>query len=512
MEDGAHHPTPRPATAGGNTWALLTGLSGVGTAGWLLACAGVWPGGHPGLGTESYGATWGITVANVLHLIGISHVGIAVSAAVRILGLRAYRNVARLAELVTVVALSTAVLDIAVDVGRPDRFLVETLRHGRWHAPMVWSMTVITAYFLASGVYLYLSIRRDLAVLATTDVRRPGVYRALALGYGDTPAERLRHERTLFGLAVLLVPIMVSVHSVYGLFFGLLRARPGWFNPLQAPYFVLGAVVSGFSAILVLAALVRRAHRWRAVFDDRTFRVFGSLLAFVVFLHLYFTVSEHLTAQYAGPAAERAVSTSLLAGPYAPAFWLTAIGGLLVPFLVLFVQALRPSVSVGLVAAAALAVNVAMWSKRFLLIVPAQLLAHLPPPRPLVAYGPTAFELVATFGTYAFAALLFLVLLRWIPLVELAGTGLAGGGPARAPPVLEDLGRSRGSLRQAAVLVEVLLGSFFLAWGLAARASDQAPMKWLAGIVVLAAIPMTICLIPDAREARDAAGPTEVSP
>ena len=512
LDPRSSHLALRPMAPGGVTWAVLTALAGAGTVGWLLACARTWSGGHADLGTDSYGASWGITVANIIHLVGISHAGVAISAAVRMLGLRTYRNVARLAELVTLVALVTAVTSIATDVGRPDRFLVETLRHGRWHAPMVWSVTVITAYLLTTGVYLYLSLRRDFALLATLGVGRSGLFRALALGHVDTPAERARHERTLFWLAALLIPVMVSVHSVYGLFFGLLFARPGWFNPLQAPYFVLGAIVSGISAILVLAALLRRAYRWQAALEERVFRAFGALLAFVVFLHVYFMLSEHLTAQYAGPAAERALSTSLLTGRYAATFWLTAVGGLAVPFVVLFTQAIRPTVNVGVVAAAALAVNVAMWLKRYLLVVPPQLMPSLPPPRPSVAYTPTALELMVTFGSYAFAALLFLLLLRCVPLFELDGAASPEGAAPLPPASLAPAPRRGGRLRLAVVLAQVLVGTFLVAWGLAGRDSDGAPVRWLAGTAVLAAIPLAICLVPDALAPRGATVRTEISP
>jgi molybdopterin-containing oxidoreductase family membrane subunit len=487
----------------------LLGLLAFGTLGWLEACALVWFRGHAGLGTASYGVTWGITVVNVLHLIGISHVGIAVSAAVRVLRLEAYQSLARLAELVTLVALVTAVLEIVVDVGRPDRFLFATALHGRWHAPMVWSMTAITAYLLTSAVYLYLSLRRDFAALAAMDLGRRGPFRWLALGYVDTPESRHRHERTLHWLAVLLVPIMVSVHSVYGLFFGLLAARPGWFNPLQAPSFLLGAIVSGLSAILVVAAGLRRLYRWRVVLEDRMFRALAAVLALAVFLALYFVFSEHLTAQYAGLTAERALSTSLLSGPYARSFWATVVGGLALPFLVLFAQAIGPTVNVGLVAAAALAVNLATWAKRYLLVVPTQLLPGLSPPRPLVDYGPTGLELAATFGAYAFAGLLLLLLLRWVPLVELAApASRASSAPRPAPPAAG----GRPPLRRTAVLGLLLLGSFLVAWGLAGRELDGAPVKWLAGVAVLAAIPLAICLIPDRRPGRGDVTQAEATP
>lgn len=487
MEENRNSVQLRPLVSPPRALMALSSAAGIASAGWLYSCVRLMAGGHQMLATESYGAAWGITVANIIHVIGISHVGIAVSATVRVLKLETYRNVARLAELMTLVALVTALLNIAVDVGRPDRFLLQTVLYGQWRAPMVWSMTVIAAYFLVTGVYLYLSLRRDLAILAGMHIPRRGLYRFLALGYQDTPEERRRHRQTLFWVALLLVPIMVAVHSVYGLFFGLLSARPGWFNPLQAPYFVLGAVVSGFSALIVVTALVRRAYGWQELLSDRVFRVSGIFLAFVVFLYLYFLLSEHLTAQYAGPAGERAVSDSLLFGSYAPMFWSTTIGGLLIPFMVLLVSAVRPSTNVFAIVVSALSVNLAMWAKRLLLVVPPQYQTHLPGPRPLVEYGPTGIELAVTLGSYAFAILVFLGLLRLVPLVELRS----------ATEALERPVQSRRSLRTVVIFTTLLIGAALIVWGVTSREHDYAPVKWLTGIILLAAIPLESCLIHD---------------
>lgn len=473
-------------------WALL--VLAAAAAAWFWSSVRLVTGGHALLGTTSYGVAWGLTVANVIHVIGISHVGIAVSATVRILRLERYRNLGRLAELMTIVALVVAVLNITLDVGRPDRFVVNTLLYGRWQAPMVWSATVISLYFASSAVYLYLSLRRDFRVLSGEGTLRGRIYRGLALGYRDTREDRDRHDRTLRWLAVALVPIMVSVHSVYGLFFGLMSARPGWSNPLQAPYFVLGAVVSGFSALIVAAAVLRRLYRWRELIDDRTFRVLAALLAFVVFLYLYFVVSEHLTAQLGAAPGERAFSTALLSGKYATAFWLTILGGLVAPFLVLFLQAMRErEVSVPLVAVAAGAVNVAMFGKRLLLVVPGQDLARLPLPMPVVPYRPTLVEIVATMGTYAVGALLFVAALKAIPLFELP---LTPAEPLDAPD-------ARGALRRrAAVGATLAAGVALVAWGVATRGGDGAPLKWISGLVLLAAAPLEVCVLAGARPGR----------
>ena len=404
-----------------NVWLRrLTGLSMAITVIWAIACFRLVSEGHTLLGTTSYGVVWGITVANIIHVIGISHVGIAVSATVRILKLERYRNVARLAEMMTLVSLIIAVINIGLDVGRPERFLFATLLHGRWHAPMVWSATVISLYFLSSGVYLYLSMRRDLWILSRMEIRFQRLYVWLSRGYQDTEEERQRHDRVMFWLAIALMPIMISVHSVYGLFFGLLSAKAGWYNPLQPPYFVLGAVVSGFSALIVVMALLRRLFDWRDLLVDRTFRVFGAFLAFMIFLYLYFITSEHLTAQYAAPSAERAVSSMLLWGPYAGLFWTTVIGGLAAMLVLLFLQSVRSGpVNVRLITASAAVVNVAMLVKRMLLVLPAQQHLPLPLPMPMAGYQPTVIEWVTTLGTYFAGGLLFAGLLRLFPMVEL---------------------------------------------------------------------------------------------
>jgi molybdopterin-containing oxidoreductase family membrane subunit len=477
----------KPLAERNTTLRIVTGGLAVSAGFWLFACLRVLSEGHTILGTESYGATWGLAVANVIHVIGISHVGIAISAAVRILRLDRYRNIARLAEIITLICLLVAVLNIALDVGRPDRFLISTLLHGSWHAPMVWSATVISLYFAASFVYLYLSMRRDLWMLSHTSLRFSGLYRMMSLGYRDTSHERERHRRTLFWLALALVPIMVSVHSVYGLFFGLLTGKAGWYNPLQAPSFVLGAVVSGVSALIVVAAILRRLYAWHDLIDDRSFRVLGGLLAFVVFLALYFVTSEHLTAQYAAAPADRAVSDALIRGEFAPIFWATILGGLFTPFVVLFQQAIRrASVRVGLVAVAAAAVNIAMLVKRVLLVVPAQLHSELPLPRPVVGYQPSLEELVITLGSYAVGGLLLVAALKTFPLVELPSS------PA-APPI--ELPRISGFIRSGSVAVTIVVALVLVAWGIVTRNQDLAPIKWISGLILMTAVPLVSCLV-----------------
>lgn len=460
-----------------------------------------------GLGTQ--GAVWGFLVSNIVNLIGISHVGIAISAFVRIMNLERYKQLARLAELVTVTSLITAVLNIGIDAGRIDRFIPYVFWYGRWHSPFVWSMTVITTYFLSSTVYLYLAMRRDLALCASLIPKRGWLYRLLALGYAGTEGERKTHERTVWWLAVLIIPIMVSVHSVYGLIFGLQAARPGWYNPFMAPYFVLGAVVSGFSAMVVVVAIVRKLFGWETVFQPYIFRGLGSFLGFMTLLYIYFMLAELLTGQYAPPQKEREVFHEILAGRFAPQFWTAFLGGLVIPFLLLFIQwARRTAASVTLTTACALAINVGMWVVRSLIVVPTFYHPYLPYPQ--VEYTPTWVEWVLVTGSYTFAALLYLILCKVLPALELP-QDLKLPAPARVPARVPALRPSWASIAFAAIagIGLIILGisrryQFPIAGvstlvqvppspGDILSQIPPAPI-WVLGIVFLITIPFQICL------------------
>lgn len=466
--------------------------------------------GHIVQGLGNQGAIWGFLVANIVNLIGISHVGIAISAFVRILNLERYKPLARLAELVTLTSLTAAVLNIGLDVGRIDRYILYVVWYGRWHSPFVWSMTVITTYFLSSLVYLYLAMRRDLALCARLVPRRGWFYRLLALGYTDTEEERKVHDRTVLALAIIIIPIMVSVHSVYGLIFGIQSARPGWYNPFMAPYFVLGAVVSGFSAMIIVVAIVRKLFGWESVFEPPVFRGLGTFLGFMTLLYIYFMLAELLTGSYAPPAKEREVYREILAGGFAPQFWSAFLGGLVIPFLLLFIQWVRRSASIALTTGCAFAINVGMWIVRSLIVVPTFYHPYMPY-RP-AEYHPTWVEWVLVLGCYAFAGLIYLALCKAIPVLEFP-QGLKLPVPAHVPARFPVLRPSWASVVFSAVagigliVLGIAVRHHFPVVGVWTPTVGQVPLPpievlrhippapiWVLGIVLLVTIPLQICM------------------
>lgn len=460
--------------------------------------------GHAVTGQGSHGAIWGIIVANIVNFIGISHVGIAISAVVRILRLEKYRQLARLAEFVTLAAITVAVMNITIDVGHPERFIFNVVWYGRYHAPFVWSCTVITTYVVGSSVYLYLAMRRDLWVSSVqAPVRRP-VFKLLALGYHDTPASRARHNRVVWWLAVVILPIMVSVHSVYGYIFGLQPGRPGWYNPFQAPYFVLGAIVSGFSTVILVLAVVRRAFDWKEVYSPRIFKGLGIFLGFVTLLYMYFLFSEYLTGSYASPEGERVVFHDLLFGRFSAFTWAAVIGGMLFPFALLFVQGANPRLcSVTLTVVAALLINLGMWTTRALIVVPT--FYHPLLPWEVAPYTPAFSEWCIVVGSFFLFALLLLVMIKVFPVLELPEPH-----EAVARVVVPPMPR----WKMVVVAASAVTGLALVATGVGNRMLPEfyhPPVIWLSGIITLLSVPFQICVLPEQPRRRAVRRPWLVS-
>ncbi|MFQ5947269.1 MAG: NrfD/PsrC family molybdoenzyme membrane anchor subunit [Acidimicrobiia bacterium] len=376
---------------------VLTGLRDIGTMG---------------------GATWGLYVAFVVYFVGISFAGITVAALIRLFSLERLRPVARMAELLTVVALVLGALAILADLGQPLRGIVNLLRYARPQSPFFGTFTlVIAGYLFASLVYLYLGGRRDAAICARVPSRLQWLHRLWAAGYQDTPAERERHRRTSFWLAIALIPLLVIATSTLGFVFGLQVGRPGWFSALQAPAFVILAGVSGVGLLLLIAAVVRRAFPEGQRLGEETFGWLGRFLLVLIIVYLYFTVTELLTSTYAGHHHELRVSRALISGTYAPIFW-ASVALLVVPLAMLLWQAITRRWSIWALVAIGLLVNLAAIGKRYLIVVPSQTHGSLLPYE-TGSYSPTWVEYAVIVGLFALGVLLIALFVKAFPIMEI---------------------------------------------------------------------------------------------
>ena len=332
------------------------------------------------------------------------------------MNLTKYKVVARMAEVLTMVALPMAALSIVFDLGRPDR-IFNLLEFGRFQAPLLWDLTAITTYFMATIVYLYLSLRGDIDQLARKIPGRERFYKFLAMNYEGTETEKQRHTQTLWWLALAIVPIMVTVHSVVSFVFGLLISRGGWYSSIFAIYFVVGAIVSGVAAVYSLACIFRWLYKWQSLITDEVLRGISWALRNVLIIYIYLWIAEELTVRYMGTSADLRVSNYYWFGPFAPMFWTMAIVGFAIPALILLQPLFgKRSFSPVLTFAASILLNIALWVKRFTIVVPSLL---NPPLYPTGVYVPTPTEIGIMLGTFWMATLLYVAFIKLFPIIDL---------------------------------------------------------------------------------------------
>ncbi len=287
---------------------------------------------------------WGLYITNFVFFIGISHVGALMSAILRITHAEWRRPITRMAEVITFSALLFGAVMPIVDLGRPEHML-NLLLHPNWGSPIVWDLLCIFTYLVGSSIFLYLPMIPDIALLRDLGARLPwwrrALYRLLALNWRDTPQQHERLERAMTVMAVLIIPIAIAVHTVVSFIFSM-TLRPGWNSTIFGPYFVVGALVSGAAGVIVVMAILRRVYHLEAYITLQHFRNLALLVLTFDLFYIYFNIAEYFTLGYKMEQAEQGLLAALMGGSYAPAFWLTQIGGLLVPAILLIVPSIAP--------------------------------------------------------------------------------------------------------------------------------------------------------------------------
>ena len=365
--------------------------------------------GATGLNTPEY---WGIYIICFVFFIGISHAGTLISAILRVANAEWRRSITRSAEFITVLVIGFGAVQPILDLGRPDRVL-NVLLHSQPFSPLLWDVMSIGLYFTASSIYLYVPMIPDLARIRDLGLRPRFLYWFLAIGYHDTPDARRTLERLISILAVVVIPIAVSVHTVIGWIFAL-TLRPMWHSAIFGPYFVIGAIFSGIAALIIAMAILRKVYRLEAYFKAVHFNNMGLLLLVMSVLWFYFTFAEHLTVWYGGEEAELATLYSKRVGNFAFPFWLMVATCFVIPFSLMARAATR---NVSGTVIASIAVVLGMWLERFNIVVPTSL--H---PRGDVAtarYWPSWVELSIMAGTFAGFVLVYMVATKFFPIISI---------------------------------------------------------------------------------------------
>ncbi len=359
---------------------------------------------------------WGIYLTNFVFFIGISHAGTLISAILRVTQAEWRRPITRIAEAITVFALVLGGLQVLFDMGRVERVL-NTLVYGRFQSPLLWDFTCIGVYILSSLTYLYLPMIPDMARFRDkwTDAPRwrKLLYRILAFGWRGNTEQLRRLEKAIGIMAIIIIPIAVSVHTVVSWVFSM-TLQPMWHSTIFGPYFVVGAIFSGIAMLFIFMTAVRRAWHLEAYIGAKQYNYLGILLLVMSAFWTYFTLSEYLTTYYGALIDEMNVANAKIFGNFHLVFWAMVVLCAIVPFVILLPR--RGRTPVGTVIAS-ICIAAGMWLERFTIVAPSLT-------RPRLAfqwaiYQPTWVEAAITLGSLALFSLLFLLFFKFFPTMAM---------------------------------------------------------------------------------------------
>jgi molybdopterin-containing oxidoreductase family membrane subunit len=354
------------------------------------------------------GAVWGLYVTNYIFLIGASAGGFIIAASAHIFNVEKYKPISTLATLLALIIILLPPIFIAADLGRPDRMLHVAYPTPNLRSPLFYVLLTLTLYIILLVLEAWFSMRRRLVTKR----------RWLTAGFDDLSEASLHHdERILKILSFVGLPLAVSVHSVTGWIFGLMKSRPFWLSPLMAPIFLSSALVSGVALLIFVCIVVKRFAGFRI--EEDTISDLARLLFMMIPIDIFFLLIEVLTVAYAHEPTYMRPLLFLLVGSNAPLFWFELTAGALLPFVILASPRYRRSAR--LLTLTSLLILAGIWLKRWNLLMAGTLFTHEWfgwAEYPVGSYTPTWVEWSVMTGIYGGAALLFTLLIKLLPVEE----------------------------------------------------------------------------------------------
>ena len=362
---------------------------------------------------------WGMAISNFVWWIGIGHAGTLISAILLLLRQQWRTSINRFAEAMTLFAVACAGLYPLLHLGRPWFFywlLPYPSTMGVWpqfRSPLIWDAFAVGTYFTVSLMFWYLGLVPDLATLRDRARRRAPrvIYGVLALGWRGAARHWHRYEQAYYLLAALATPLVVSVHSVVSMDFAV-AIVPGWHSTIFPPYFVAGALYSGFAMVLTIAIPLRVAYGLEDFVTNRHVDVLAKVMLASGLVVAYSYLMETFIGWYGGNIFEQYMLLNRMFGPYAPLYWV------LMTCNVLVVQALwfaRVRTNAPLLFVIALVINLGMWVERFVIVITSLHRDFLPSSWGF--YTPTIWDWATFAGTIGLFVTLMFLFIRFLPMI-----------------------------------------------------------------------------------------------
>ena len=367
---------------------------------------------HPGV--------WGTYLASFIFWIGLSHSGTLLSCVLHLTNSSWRKAMYRSAEAMTLFSLVVAATYVFVHVGRP-WFTHWTLPYpNQWElwpnfrSPLLFDVMAIATYLTGSSIFIYMGSIPDFAAVRDRTVGwRNTMYSLLSLGWRGTDTEWHRLHWAYTFLAVLIIPLAVSVHSIVSWDFAM-SIVPGVHQTIFAPYFVVGAIYSGTAGIVTVMFVLRKYMGFEQYITKLHFDNLGKLLLVLSLLWTYINMIELFTGWYSGTSDEYEQLSFKLFGFYAPLYWMMILFCAAAPLLMIS-KRFRTSFVPMLVLS--IAINIGMYTERFLIVATSLPRQYLPDAWGF--YSPSLVELSIMVGSFALFTTLFLVFVKIFPSVSM---------------------------------------------------------------------------------------------
>jgi Ni/Fe-hydrogenase subunit HybB-like protein len=381
---------------------------------------------YKGIGTWGVNNSvgWGWAIVNFVWWIGIGHAGTAFSIFLLILRQKWRTSINRAAEAMTVFAVLSAAIFPGLHMGRIWLafyiFPYPNTRGPLWvnfNSPLFWDFIAITAYLIISLSFWYLGMLPDFATIRdkTTSKIRKALYGFFSMGWTGSSRHWIRYESLSFILGGIAAVLVVSVHSIVSTDFAV-SVEPGWHTTIFPPFFVVGAIFSGFAMVMTLMVFIRKVYKLKDYITDNHMDAIAKILIFISLIMGTAYLTEIFIAWYSGNEYEMyAFFKNRITGDYVMEFWGMIVCNALIPQLFWFKKVRRNWIWLLFVS---LSINVGMWLERYNIVITSLGKDFLP--SNWVSYTPTIIDIgvfVGTIGLFAVGVLLFM---RYIPMMAIS--------------------------------------------------------------------------------------------
>jgi molybdopterin-containing oxidoreductase family membrane subunit len=364
---------------------------------------------------------WGFAITNFVWWIGIGHAGTFISAILLLLHQKWRTTINRFTEAMTLFAVMCAGLFPLLHLGRPWVFFwlipyPDTMAlWPQFRSPLVWDVFAVSTYFLVSLMFWYLGVMPDLATVrdkAKTKWKKI-VYGLCSMGWRGSARHWQVHQSAYLLLGGLATPLVLSVHSVVSFDFSVAQL-PGWHSTLFPPYFVAGAIYSGFAMVLNLLIPIRRLYGLQNLVTTRTLNNMACVTLVTGWMVIYGYIMEAFMAWYSNDPFEKHMMWDRAFGAYGWVFWGLMLLNCVIPQLLWSRRIRTNDIALFFVA---LSVNLGMWVERFVIVV--QSLHHDFVPSSWGMFYPTKWDIITLLGSIGLFLMLLFLFIRYVPMISI---------------------------------------------------------------------------------------------